>query len=182
MIRLFVTLSVLSLFLVSCSDDDARSKKEIKADIEKVEKKVNDLTKFGKVTPELESAAKDLDGYLLEYYHAYPEDKYSANCLSKVHMLASGLGDVKKSVAYADTLLELYPDFVDRAQIIESQIQAYEMMIEPRQVDKIKGYLKLWLKENKKAPKDKIEDMEYHLKYVGMSLEDRMRMNMEELN
>lgn len=180
--KLIVAFSILSLALVACSDEEVRTKKEIKADIEKVEKKVTDLSKFGKVTPELEKAAKQLDGYLLEYYHTYPKDKYSANCLSKVHMLASGLGEVEKSVAYADTLLDQYPKFVDRAQIIESQIQAYEMMIQPRQVDKIKGYLKLWLKENKNAPKEKIEDMEYHLKYVDMSLEERMRMNMEELD
>jgi len=56
------------------------------------------------------------------------------------------------------------------------------MEIKPRNVAKIKGYLELWLKENKKAPKQKIEDMEYHLKYVSMSLEERMRLNLEDLD
>ena len=75
-----------------------------------------------------------------------------------------------------------FPKYKNRAQVIESQIQAYEMLVEPRNVAKIKSYLNIWLAENKKAPKQKIEDMESHLKFVDMSLEDRIRMNMEELD
>lgn len=175
----------LALFmLTSCSSDDSvevRNKKEIKKDIQAAEKKVNEVSKSGAASEEFTESREALMSLLLEFYHSHPKEKYAAECVTKVHMLHSAMGNTEEAVAYADTLLDQYPKAENRAQVIESQIFAYEMM-EPRDVNKIKGYLELWLAENKKAPKQKIEDMEYHLKFVGMSLEDRMRMNMEELD
>ena len=185
-------ISILSLlgmlicaFMVtaSCSSDvEVRKGKDIKKDIKKVESKVMEASKTGIYNPAYKKSSNELLEYLLEYYHSYPKDKYSAECLTKVHMLHSRMGNIEKSVAYADTLLDQFPKYKNRSQVIESQIQSYEMDIKPRNIEKIKGYLELWLAENKKAPKEKIEDMEYHLKFVHMSLEERMRMNMEELD
>lgn len=176
---------VLCAFMVtaSCSgDQDIRKRHEIKKDIKSAESRVTEASKAGAVTEEFQNASEDLMESLLEYYHGYPEDKYSAECVTKVHMLHSALGNVDEAVAYGDTLLDQFPKYKNRSQVIESQIQAYEMLIKPRNVEKIKGYLKMWLAENKDAPKEKIEDMEYHLKFVAMSLEERMRMNLEELD
>ncbi|GAB5419033.1 MAG: hypothetical protein Crog4KO_05410 [Crocinitomicaceae bacterium] len=178
---LFVALFVLT----SCASSDTvdvRKKKVIVKEIEAAETKVNEASKSNDAAESFEESREDLMTLLLEFYHSYPKDKYAAECVTKIHMLHSAMGNTEEAIAYADTLLEQYPKAENRAQIIESQILAYEMMIKPRDVDKIKGYLELWLSENKKAPKQKIEDMEYHLKFVGMSLEDRMRMNMEELD
>lgn len=177
-----VILSAFMMTAACSSEPEVRKGSEIKKDIKAAEAKVMEASKSGLVTPEYEKSSKELMGYLLEFYHAYPKNKYSAECLTKIHMRYSAMGDVKKSVAYADTLLDQFPKYKNRAQIIESQIQAYELDIKPRNAEKIKGYLKLWLAENKKAPKEKIEDMEYHLKFVSMSLEDRMRMNLETLD
>lgn len=176
---LFCTFLVLG----SCSGnvEDIRKKSEIKKDIKASEAKITEASKAGQITEEMRQYSEELMDYLLEYYHSYPKDKYSAGCLTKVHMLHSAMGNVEKSVAYGDTLLNEYPKYENRAQVIESQIQSYEILIKPRNVEKIKAYLKMWLAENKKAPKEKIEDMEYHLKYVDMSLEERMRMNMDQL-
>jgi hypothetical protein len=171
--------------LTSCASSDAaevRSKTAIKKDIKTAEDKVMEASKAGVITEEYTKSSDELMSSLLEFYHSYPKDKYSAECVMKVHMRHSALGNTSLSIAYADTLLDQFPKYKNRAQVIESQIQAYEMMVEPRNVAKIKSYLNLWLAENKKAPKQKIEDMEYHLKFVDMSLEDRMRMNMEELD
>ena len=178
-------ISVVCTGLTSCSSDEAndlRKKKEITKDIKAAENKVAEASKQNAGTEEFTEATQELMVYLLEFYHSYPKDSYAPECVTKVHMLHSALGNTMKAVAYGDTLLNQYPKYENRAQVIESQIQAYEMMIEPRDVTKIKGYLEMWLAENKKASKQKIEDMEYHLKYVGMSLENRMKMNMEELD
>ncbi|MCR9173167.1 MAG: hypothetical protein NXI10_11770 [bacterium] len=187
-----VSVSLLNLlgmlfcaFIVTAacsSEPEVRKRKEIKKDIKTAEKKVTEASKSGAVTAEFKESTDELMTALLEYYHAYPKDKYSAECVTKVHMLHSALGNVEKAVAYGDTLLDQFPKYDNRAQVIESLIQAYEMDIKPRNVEKIRGYLELWLAENKKAPKEKIEDMEYHLKFVSMSLEERMRMNMEALD
>lgn len=174
-------LACLFIF-AACGETESRSQETIKKDIEKREKEISDLSKKVESIEDLDAESEELIDVLLEFYRAYPKEEYAAGCLSKVHMIYARMGDIEKSVAYGDTLLNKYPNFVDRAQIIESQIQSYEMMIEPRDVEKISSYLKMWLKENKNAPKQKIEDMEYHLKFVSMSLKDRMRMNLDELN
>ena len=96
-------------------------------------------------------------------------------------MLYTGLNDAMMAAAYADTLIDNYPKFIDRSQIIESQILAYEISITPRDIEKIKKYLNLWLKENKKAGKEKISEMEYHLKNVETPLLDRLGENMVDL-
>ena len=173
-----------ALFLItSCSaEPDVRKKREIKKDIEVAEKKVFEASKSGQITDAYKEASEELMETLLEFYHAYPKDTYAAECVTKVHMLHAAMGNAKEAVAYGDTLLKQFPKYENRAQVIESQIQAHEMLIQPRDVEKIKGYLKLWLAENKKAPQQKIDDMKYHLKFVDMSLEDRMRMNMQELD
>lgn len=178
----FVSLIACTILMASCSSEGERSQEEIKTDISDKEAQLAKLSEKIKSMDELDSANTQLLDVLLEYYHTYPDDEYAANCLSKVHMVHSRSGEYNLAAAYADTLLQKYPKFVDRSQMIESQIQAYEMLIKPRNVEKIKKYLQLWLKENKNAPKEKIEDMQYHLKYVDMSLEDRMRQNMQELN
>ncbi len=178
---LFVALFVMTS-CASSDADDVRKKKVIMKEIEAAETKVNEASKSSETAEAFEESREELMTLLLEFYHAYPKEKYAAECVTKIHMLHSAMGNTEQAVAYADTLLEQYPKAENRAQIIESQILAYEMLIKPRDVNKIKGYLELWLSENKKAPKEKIEDMKYHLKFVGMSLEDRMRMNMEELD
>lgn len=171
------------LFLfASCGDGDSRSQETIKKDIEKREKQISKMSEKTLSLEELDDESEELVDVLLEYYHAYPEEDYAAGCLSKVHMIYARMGETEKSVAYGDTLLKKYPNFVDRAKIIESQIAAYESEIKPRDVEKITKYLKMWLKENKDAPQEKIDDMQYHLKFVAMSLEERMRMNMEQLD
>lgn len=180
--RLLSILFVGLFVLAACGGTESRSQDTIKKDIDKREKEIAKLSEKVNALEELDAQSEELVDVLLEFYHAYPEDEYSAGCLSKVHMIYARMGEVEKSVAYGDTLLDNYPKFVDRSKIIESQIASYEALIKPRNVEKIKGYLELWLKENKDAPKDKIEDMQYHLKFVSMSLEDRMRMNMEALD
>jgi hypothetical protein len=95
-------------------------------------------------------------------------------------MLYSGMNETDKAVAYADTLLERYPDFIDRLQVIESQIISYELDVRPRNVKMIKKYIKLWLKENTSADHEKIDEMNYHLEHVDLSLEERIKLNLED--
>lgn len=182
MIRGGLLILLLGLILFSCGGENVRSKEDIQKEIKSMEMKVEKLS----ATPDSEEAfnkqSKALVEVLLEHYHSYPKDDYSADCLSKVHMVYSRMNETDKAVAYADTLLSDFPKYENRAQMIESQIMAYELLIKPRNVAQIEKYLKLWLKENKSAPKEKISDMKYHLKFVNMSLEERMKLNMQALD
>jgi hypothetical protein len=44
----------------------------------------------------------------------------------------------------------------------------------------IKKYIKLWLKENTSADHEKIDEMNYHLEHVDLSLEERIKLNLED--
>lgn len=176
--NLIVLLSI-GLFIISCGQQIENGKKEVfKEKISDQEERVMELSKNIEKAKETDSAKVELVKVLLDYYHEFPKDKYSVNCLSKVHMVYTGMGNTEMAVAYADTIISNYPKFVDRPQMIESQIFAYEVSIAPRKVEMIKKYLNLWLKENKNASKEKISEMKYHLENVETPLLDRLGMNM----
>mmetsp|Transcript_2393 Transcript_2393/g.3295 ORF Transcript_2393/g.3295 Transcript_2393/m.3295 type:complete len:167 (+) Transcript_2393:583-1083(+) len=155
----FLTSLFLAFFvLASCAStdtEDVRKKKVIMKEIEAAESKVNEASKSNSGSDAFEESREELMTLLLEFYHSYPKEKYAAECVTKIHMLHSAMGNTEEAVAYADTLLEQYPKAENRAQIIESQILAYEMMVKPRDVNKIKGYLELWLLGKKKKTKQK---------------------------
>jgi len=124
-VNLFGMLLCTFILTASCSDEvEVRKGKEIEKDIKKAEAKVMEASKAGVATPEYVKSSDELMEYLLEYFHSYPKDKYSAECLTKVLMLHSAKGNVNESVAYGDTLLDQFPKYKNRAQVIESQIQA----------------------------------------------------------
>jgi hypothetical protein len=177
-----LTVFALTTLLISCAQEVKLTPKEkVKNEISDQEKRVIELSKDIEKTKETDLAKVELVNVLLGFYQKFPKDDYSANCLSKVVMLHTGMNDAAMAATYADTLIDNYPKFVDRSQIIESQIVAYEISISPRDTEKIKKYLNLWLKENKKANKEKISEMEYHLKNVETPLIDRLGQNMVDL-
>jgi hypothetical protein len=173
-----LTFIALSLIIIACSSEEEQQTTDLKSKISEQEERVSELSKDIQNAEKTDSAKVELVNVLLDYYHKFPKDDYSANCLSKVHMIYSGLENTEEAAAYADTLIENYPDFVDRAQMIESQIDAYERVVKPRNPEMVKKYIKLWLKENEDAPIQKIEDMQYHLKHADVSVEERIRLNM----
>lgn len=180
--RAILTLFTLTVLLFSCAQEvKVTAKEKVKNEISDQEKRVTELSKDIEKAKETNSAKEELVNILLGYYHEYPKDDYSGNCLSKVVMLYSGINNIDMAVAYTDTLIDKYPKFIDRSQMIESQIVTYEISITPRDTDKIKKYLNLWLKENKGESKEKISEMEYHLKHVETPLLERLGENKVDL-
>lgn len=168
-----------SLLIFACSNGTEESE-ALKDQIVQFEKKVSQTTLGNSDSKDIMTEKSKLADALYTYYRQYPDDPYAANCLSKLHMLYSGMNETDKAVAYADTLLERYPDFIDRLQVIESQIISYELDVRPRNVKMIKKYIKLWLKENTSADHEKIDEMNYHLEHVDLSLEERIKLNLED--
>lgn len=180
--KILLTVFTLAILLFSCAQEVGVTPKDtVKNEISDQESRVIELSKDQAKAKETVLAKGELVNVLLSFYEKYPKDNYSANCISKVVMLYTGLNDANMAVAYADTLIDNYPKFVDRSQIIESQILAYEISIAPRDTEKIKKYLNLWLKENKKASPEKISEMKYHLENVKTALMDRLGQNMVDL-
>jgi hypothetical protein len=120
----------------------------------------------------------ELINRLLDYYHSYPEDAYAAECLDKVHMKYSGLNIPIRAAQYADTLLNEYPNYINRALVLESQGSTYDIFLQPRDTSKVRYYYELLLKENPKMEKDKREGIKDRLKHLDMNFDEFINYKM----
>ncbi len=154
--------------LISRIKEMEDSLKGLQADLKEI-KQIPNLTHF------------ELINRLLDYYHNYPEDLYSAECLDKVHMKYSGLNIHPRAVEYADTLLEKYPDYVNRAMVLESQGSTYDVFIQPRDTAKVRYYYELLLKENPKMDKDKKAGIKDRLKHLDMNFDEFIEYKMNSI-
>lgn len=124
----------------------------------------------------------ELINRLLDYYHSYPKDGYAAECLDKVHMKYSGLGIHEKAVQFADTLLNNYPNYINRAMVLESQGSTYDIFIQPRDTQKIRYYYELLLKENPTMEKDKRDGIKDRLKHLDMTFDEFIEYKMSAIS
>jgi hypothetical protein len=96
-------------------------------------------------------------------------------------LIHSANRDYETAAAYADTLLEKYPKFPERVIILESQSNAYDMSIKPRNKEKVKKYLQMLLDENPDMDAGRRKDVEYRLKYIDLTIEQLISMDRYEL-
>ncbi|MDP4636452.1 MAG: hypothetical protein NWR96_08880 [Crocinitomicaceae bacterium] len=173
--RTFLSLLTLGLFVLavqSCgSPANADKKTELKTAIKDMEDSLTNIESDPMKAAKIPSLTNiELINRLLAYYHAFPEDTFSSECLFKVHMKYSDLEAYDLSVAYGDTLLQLFPKYVNRDYVLESIASTYDVLIKPRNAEKVKFYYSLLL--NEKLDKAKRKDLENRLKYVDMPFEE----------
>lgn len=165
------------LFIASCSQKVEETSRESIQSLE------NELRNTSVNDVERVAVLKDsLVGELLNYYHNYPNDPFTPECLDKVHFIYSSQMNYVEAAKYADTLIDKYPDYINRPMVIESQYNNYDMFIKPRNMDKAKYYLELLLKEDKEMHKQRRADFEYRLEYIDLTTEQLMERNMTDLN
>jgi len=164
---LCVVLSI-ALFVESCGGPAKTDKKtELKTSIKQMEDSIMAIQKDPIQAAKMPSLTNiELINRLLAYYQAYPKDSFSADCLFKVHIKYSDLQAYENSVAYGDTLLQLFPNYANKDFLLESLASTYDVLIEPRDSEKVKFYYELLLKEKIKATKRK--DIENRLKHIDM--------------
>ena len=186
----WLSMYVLALSLVlmnSCgtSEKDEEGKAgrvELKNKIKEMEDSIRDLQANLPQTKTIPNLTHfELINRLLDYYHAYPEDDYAAECLDKVHMKYAGLNILTRAVQYADTLLEKYPNYINRAMVLESQGSSYEF-IEPRDTSKIRYYYTKLLKENPKMDREKREGLKLRLRHLDLTFEEFIDFQMNEIS
>jgi hypothetical protein len=163
----FILLS-FALFVESCGEPAKTDKKtELKTSIKQMEDSIMAIQKDPVQAAKMPSLTNiELINRLLAYYRAYPEDSFSADCLFKVHIKYSDLQAYEQSVAYGDTLIQLFPNYANKDFLLESLASTYDVLIEPRDAEKVKYYYELLLKEKIKASKRK--DIENRLKHIDM--------------
>ncbi len=169
------------IFLIafSCqSEKQEDGRKGLLKKIKKQEQKLSDLAKDFRPGQEIPKEESDkLVDLLLQYYKKHPSDTIAPICLDKVHMIYSARKEYKKSAAYADTLIEKYPDYPNRPIVLESMATSYDLFIQPRDTFKIRKYLKLLLEENPDLPQDKREDIQFKLEHLNLTFEELIKQN-----
>ena len=159
----------IAVVLSSCGDGGAAALHE---KITNKEDSIATLTKNLQPGEVLSPAVNtELIDLLSEYYHAFPDDAYAPECLDKLHMMYSGMGDYEMSANYADILLNKYPDYINRAMILESQASTYDMYIQPRDTSKVRHYYEMLLSEFPDLEKEKRDGIKSRLDNMHLTIE-----------
>ena len=170
---------ITAIVITSCGDASS----EVAAEWTEVQKtSVENIKELEKAALDLPmNSAKDVENLkqakiqlidsLLSYYRSYPKDTLAPGYLDKVHMLYSGMGEYRTASTYADMILNQYPNYVNRQMVIESQIVNYDIFITPRNVEKVKQYIELMLKE-KELSVEARKEYESRLQNIDKSLLD----------
>ena len=176
--RIIVFFSICLLVVTACSGDpesvDGKPTKEsLKARISEMEDSISHLQNNLAAVKQIPNLTHfELINRLLDFYHYYPDDAYAAECLDKVHMKYSGLNIPVRAAEYADTLLEKYPEYPNRAMVLESQGSTYDIFLQPRDTAKIRYYYELLLKENPNLPKDKKMGIRDRLNHLELNFDE----------
>ncbi len=168
----FVSALFVAVLLFSCgsSSKEMEEQRTKISDLETTLKERSlELPDGEKLDPTKE---KELIELLKNYYQNYPEDKFSADCLAKLHMIYSGKREYRTAAKYGDTLISNYKDYINRTIILESMASTYDIFIQPRDSSKVRYYNELILTENKDLSKDKREEIEFRLKHNDLTIEE----------
>ena len=183
---ILIGVSLFFLNLSSCGSSETAANKptreSLKARIKEMEDSLKGLqVNINEIKQIPNLTHFELINRLLDYYHNYPEDAYSAECLDKVHMKYSGMNIHQRAVQYADTLLDKFPKYVNRALVLESQGSAYDIFIQPRDTAKVRKYYTMLLNENPKMDKDKIAGIRDRLQHLDLNFDQFIEYKMQSL-
>lgn len=176
------------LVLYSCGSSNQNkkgekpSRDELKARINVMEDSIKRLQSNLNTIKQIPNLTHyELINRLLDYYHFYPEDDYAAECLDKVHMKYTGLNIPSKAAEYADTLLQKYPRYPNRALVLESQGSTFDAFLQPRDTSKVRYYYELLLKENPSMDKQKRKEIKERLKHLSLTFDQYIEYKMNSL-
>ena len=175
-------------FIYSCGGKEEKSatdrpdKKELISKIKYMEDSLKGLQANLNQTKQIPNLTRlELVNRLLDFYHYYPEEPYAAECLDKAHMVYTGMNVYVRAVQYADTLLQKYPDYPNRAIVLESQGSSYDIFIQPRDSAKVRYYYELLLKENPNLDKEKRQGINERLRYNNLNFDQYLEKKMNEI-
>lgn len=150
------------VFLFSCGNEKTDSAQENKSELKReIIESITTLEKKGTESTSgiTESDRKALIKSLMDFYTNFPNDEKTPHCLDKLQMIYSSTGDYQKSIEYSEIIIKNFPNYVNRALIIENQAANYDIFISPRDSSKVRYYYELLLKENNKLDIDKKSDI-----------------------
>ena len=170
--RLSIFTVLFCFFLSSCGETpEQKSKKEnLREGISSYEDSLANLQKDPQKAAKITSLAQiELINRLTAYSRAYPKDTFSADCLFKTHMIYEHLRAPREARAYADTLLERFPNYKNRSLLLESMASSYDINM-PRDTSKVRYYFNLLLQEPH-ITKQKKKDIKARLERLDLTFE-----------
>lgn len=181
----YFLLPVLALLTVRCGSDhkeDPQAEISLQSLKDRVNSYQDSLDEIQKNKGTITSLNKiELVNRYADIYRNYPKSEEAPVALDRIHMLYSGMGAYDNSAAYADTLLEKYPDYKGRALILESQGSNYDIFILPRDTAKVRFYYEILLKENPNMDSEKREGIINRLKYNQLDFDSYINMKVAEM-
>jgi outer membrane protein assembly factor BamD (BamD/ComL family) len=170
-ISIFILSSTFLMFSCADSTKSSSKKTELKERIKTYEDSLMALQKDPQKALKITSLAQiELINRLTAYSRAFPSDNYSAVCLFKTHMIYENLRAPLEARAYADTLLERFPNFKQRKLVLESLASSYDMN-SPRDTSKVRLYFELLLKEPG-IDAERKKDIKERLKHLELTFEE----------
>jgi hypothetical protein len=174
----FIILSVLIIGLVSCAGtktenaDGSPTIEKLKSDIQLIDDSLK-VYYQQVMNNQIESVPNDaiqktIDAHLT-FYHYYPKDEFSAECLDKVHQLYIQQKLYVKSVEIANTLLTEFPKYKGKKDVLYSIATTYDFMLNDT-VNARKYYEKVL--EIPKLDKETRENISSRVNLMGMSLDE----------
>lgn len=179
------------LLIVSCSDkaveernpivvDDSENVVLLKEEIKRGENRLMEMSQKTVSSEDVSEARNLLIQSLLKFYRTFPEDDFSPICLDRVHFSYSAMRNYGLATMYGDTLLMRYPNYINRPMVLESQANAYDMLVDTRDTVKVRYYNELLLKENPDLSKEQVEDIQFKLNNLGLSFEEIILLRQKE--
>lgn len=174
----FIVFSVVLVGLASCAGtktenaDGTPTIEKLKYDIQVIDDSLKHYYQQV-MNNQIESVPNDaiqktIDAHLT-FYHYYPKDEFSAECLDKVHQLYIQQKLYVKSVEIADTLLAEFPKYKGKKDILYSIATTYDFMLNDT-VNAKKYYEKMLAIP--KLDKETRENIAARINLIGMSLDE----------
>lgn len=160
------------LFFAACQTNTAEptQQESLRARITSFEDSLAKLQKDPKKAAQITSLTQiELINRLTAYSRKYPKDAFSADCLFKTHMIYENLRAPLEARAYADTLLERFPNYKNRKLLLESLASSYDLNT-PRDTSKVRYYFELLLKEPGLKTQQK-KDIKSRLAHLDLTFE-----------
>lgn len=170
--KVILLLLITGVLIVGCNSS-AQNAVECREDIISLEDSLSTASLKLQPGEKLDVQMKQrLINKLMFYYQTFPDDKYAPEYIDKLHMIAVGERDYETAMKYADTLINNYKDYINRAMVLESMANAYDMFIVPRDTSKVRYYNELLMKENPEMDKEKKQEILFRMKHLDLTIDE----------
>ncbi len=112
----------------------------------------------------------------MAYAVDFPKTKKAPYYLDKAHIILAGIGLHRRSAELGEKLLVDYPFYENRLMVIESVASSYDVLIVPRDKNKVEKYYQLLLKEGKKLSEERKKEIQFRLEHSELTFEELIEL------